>query len=135
MKDGKTRKLDRRELAVAMEPFLANHRASLIIETGPAAGEEFLLQKGQVLVGRGTEVDMSFNDDAMSREHVAFELQPDGFRARDLASTNGIRVNGAEVLVADLKHGDAIEVGNATLRYIVEALPRSTRTHVIPESE
>ncbi len=133
MKDGKTRKLARPEQEALLEPFLASHRASLVIEKGPAAGEEFVLEKKQVLVGRGPEVDMSFNDDAMSREHVAFELLPDGFRARDLASTNGMRVNGGEVLVADLKHGDAIEIGNATLRYIVEPLPKSARMHVIPE--
>lgn len=133
MKDGKTRKLSRPEVEAALDPFLATHRASLVIEKGPAAGEEFELEKKQVLVGRGAEVDMSFNDDAMSREHVAFELQSDGFRARDLASTNGIKVNGAEVLMADLKHGDAIEIGNAVLRYVVEPRPRSARTHVIPE--
>lgn len=131
MKDGRTRKLERREQAAALDPFLATHRASLVIEKGPAAGEEFVLETRQVIVGRGPDVDMSFNDDAMSREHVAFELQGEGFRARDLASTNGIRVNGAEVLVADLKHGDSIEIGNAVLRYIVETIPKAAKAHVI----
>ncbi|MCP5039674.1 MAG: FHA domain-containing protein [bacterium] len=131
MKDGHTRKLERHEEEAALDPFLATHRASLVIEKGPAAGEEFALETKQVVVGRGPEVDMSFNDDAMSREHVAFELQSEGFRARDLASTNGMRINGGEVLVADLKHGDAIEIGNAVLRYVVECIPKATKTHVI----
>lgn len=131
MKDGRTRKIKRQEEAAVLDPFLATHRASLVVENGPAAGEEFMLATKQVVVGRGPAVDVNFNDDAMSREHVAFELGSEGFRARDLASTNGMRINGSETLVANLEHGDAIQIGNAVFRYIVEPIPKSAKTHVI----
>ncbi len=133
MKDGQTRMMKRRQDPVAVDPFLATHRVTLIIEKGPAVGEEYVLQTAKVVVGRGPGVDFAFADDAMSREHVAFELQGDGFRARDLASTNGLRVNGGEVLIADLKHGDSIEIGDAVLRYLVEPMPKARKTHVISD--
>ena len=95
--------------------------------------EEFLIDREQSVVGRSPKADFCISDDAMSQEHVAFELQNDGFRVRDLASTNGMRVNGAEVLVADLKHGDSIEVGNATLRFVLEPVAKTGKTHWINE--
>lgn len=133
MKDGQTRMLKRSQDPVGVDPFLATHRVTLIIEKGPTVGEEYVLQTEKVVVGRGPGVDFAFADDAMSREHVAFELQGDGFRVRDLASTNGLRVNGGEALIADLKHGDSIEIGDAVLRYLVEPMPKLRKTHVISD--
>ena len=130
MKDGRTKRIKRDETMLD-DPFLSINRASLIVEKGPSAGEEFLLAQKSVVLGRGPCVDVPLADTAMSREHVAFELQADGFRARDLASTNGMRINGGDTLIADLKHGDSIEVGTATLRYLVEPMPKPIKTHVI----
>ena len=102
MKDGRTIRISRTEDRSGIDDYLASHRASLIIEKGPAAGEEYLLESAQTVVGRSPDVDFSFCDDAMSREHVAFELQESGFRVRDLASTNGMKVNGGDTLVAEI---------------------------------
>lgn len=131
MKDGRTVRIQQPVDHSDVDAFFAKHCASLIIEKGPAAGEEFVMKSEQTIVGRGSEADFSIADDAMSREHVAFELQGDGFRVRDLASTNGMRVNGAEVLVADLKHGDAVEIGAAVLRFVLEPIANSGKTHWI----
>jgi pSer/pThr/pTyr-binding forkhead associated (FHA) protein len=133
MKDGKTKMVERSVEPGRFDSYLVDHRVTLIIEQGPSQGEEHVLESNKVVVGRGPGVDFVVADDAMSSEHVAFELQSDGFRARDLGSTNGMRVNGAEVLMADLKHGDSIEVGNAVLRYLVEPMSGVRRTHVIPD--
>jgi hypothetical protein len=133
MKDGQTKMVKRVEEPDRTHPYLETHRVTLIIEQGPAVGEEHLLESDKVVVGRGPGVDFAVADDAMSSEHVAFELQGEGFRARDLGSTNGMRVNGAEVLMADLKHGDSVEIGNAVLRYLVEPMSKVRRTHVISD--
>jgi pSer/pThr/pTyr-binding forkhead associated (FHA) protein len=133
MKDGQTKMVKRSVEPDGSGPYLASHRVTLIIEQGPAVGNEHVMQSGKVMVGRGPGVDFAIADDAMSSEHVAFELQGDGFRARDLGSTNGMRVNGAEVLMADLKHGDSIEIGNVVLRYLVETMSAARKTHVIPD--
>lgn len=133
MKDGHTVRIQTPVDRSDADAFFAKHCVSLIIEKGPAAGEEFVIECEQTVVGRGSEADFSISDDAMSREHVAFELHDDGFRVRDLGSTNGMKVNGAEVLVADLKHGDSVELGNAMLRFVLETVEKSGKTHWIKD--
>ena len=133
MKDGHTVRIKKPDDHSATDDFFARNCVSLIIEKGPAAGEEFVIEREQAIVGRSPKADFCISDDAMSKEHVAFELQTDGFRVRDLASTNGMRVNGAEVLVADLKHGDSIEIGNAMLRFVLEPIAKSGKTHWIKD--
>jgi pSer/pThr/pTyr-binding forkhead associated (FHA) protein len=69
----------------------------------------------------------------MSREHAAFELVEGAFRVRDLASTNGIRVNGSPMLAAELKHGDRLEIGEHEFQYILEEQEPAPRTYVIDD--
>jgi pSer/pThr/pTyr-binding forkhead associated (FHA) protein len=118
MQDGHTRKIARSEVAQSL--FLARTRASLIVVEGPAAGTEYVLESPKLSLGRGPDVDIALNDDAMSRQHAALELGAEGFRVRDLGSTNGLMVNGSQVSAADLKHGDRISIGEHTLQYILE---------------
>ena len=56
----------------------------------------------------------------MSRQHAALEFAGEGFRIRDLGSTNGIAVNGAAVPSADLAHRDRFEVGGHVFQLVVE---------------
>ena len=44
-------------------------------------------------------------------------LSLEGFRVRDIGSTNGIVVNGAQVQIAELKHGDRFELGDHIFEY------------------
>ena len=98
------------------DPFLSVNRASLIVEKGPSAGEEYVLTRKNVVVGRGPGVDVALADIAMSREHVAFELQEGGFRARDLASTNGTWVNGERIRRPELLGDeDVVTIGDYAL--------------------
>ena len=131
MRDGRTRKIKCEEPPKPPEAFLQQNRVSLVIVTGPASGSEYDLEHSKVVVGRGPGVDLTFRDEAMSREHLAFELSENGFRVRDLASTNGVRVNGADVLAADLVHGDTVELGQHRFQYLVEQRNESATTHVI----
>ncbi len=131
MRDGGTRKLTRKEEAATPVAYLRDHRISLVVVTGPSSGTEYTLDDATVIVGRGPGVDLAFRDEAMSREHVAFELLESGYRARDLASTNGVRVNGSDVLAVDLEHGDTVELGKHRFQYLVEQRSKSGKAHVI----
>jgi pSer/pThr/pTyr-binding forkhead associated (FHA) protein len=111
MQDGRTRKMPAAETPRQPAEFLDRHRATLVVAEGPAAGSEFALEQPRTVVGRGPGVDLAFPDEAMSREHAAFEVAEDGMRVRDLGSTNGVRVNGAPALAAELKH---------TFRFLLE---------------
>jgi S-DNA-T family DNA segregation ATPase FtsK/SpoIIIE len=118
MRDGRTRRVESHDDDAN---FLARHRASLTILTGPAAGSEFPLESTRLLIGRSSTAEVRLEDPSVSHEHAAMELGPDGFGIRDLASTNGLRVNGAPVESTDLKHGDRLEIGSCELQYVIEA--------------
>lgn len=118
MQDGHTRKLARSEAAQAL--FLGRHRVALVVLDGASAGSEYAIDQENVTLGRGPDVTLAFADEAMSRQHAALELFGEGFRIRDLGSTNGITVNGGSSANADLKHGDKIGIGEHTFQYIVE---------------
>ena len=122
MKEGHTRKLDRGDVAKGL--FLVRFRATLVVVEGNAVGSEFSLDAPSATLGRGPGVDITLVDDAMSRTHAALEAGRDGFRVRDMGSTNGILVNGHPVTAADLKHGDRIQVGEHVLQYVVEERER-----------
>ena len=118
MHDGKTRRVARTEEALRRD-WLARHTASMVLLTGPAAGMEYELREARLLIGRSDHAAIQLDDLSVSSEHAALELQPEGFGIRDLASTNGVRVNSAEALSCELKHGDCIEIGAVRLRYLV----------------
>jgi pSer/pThr/pTyr-binding forkhead associated (FHA) protein len=120
--DGHTRKLDRATLNQSL--FLARNQVSLVVIEGPGRGTEHLLSAPSLTFGRGPAVDLTFSDDAMSKQHAALELGADGYRLRDLGSTNGVSVNGSPVSAADLKHGDRIGAGEHVLQYVVEPKER-----------
>ena len=128
MKDGLTRKVA--TTRAERDGFLAKHTVSIVIASGPLAGSEVELEQPRLTVGRGETADVVIDHESVSHEHAAFELFDGGFRVRDLGSTNGVRVNGAKVSVADLKHGDRVELGSLALRYVVvkrEAAPKAHR--------
>jgi hypothetical protein len=133
MRDGQTRKISTSERANSPEAYLQKNRVSLVVVNGPSSGSEYALDAPKVVLGRGPGVDLEFRDEAMSREHLAFELSEGGFRVRDLASTNGVRVNGADALAVDLEHGDTIEVGKHRFQYLVEEQSKSGKAHVIQD--
>jgi pSer/pThr/pTyr-binding forkhead associated (FHA) protein len=132
MHDGLTRKLSRPEARTPNE-FLGRFRACLVILEGPAAGTEYSLDSQSVCIGRGPGADLCLDDAAMSQEHANLELTEDGFRVRDLGSTNGVHVNGSPVLAADLKHADRVQIGTHTFQYLVEKLRSGPATYVLPE--
>jgi S-DNA-T family DNA segregation ATPase FtsK/SpoIIIE len=133
MQDGRTRTLKIGERGPD-HSFTDDHRITLVVMSGPAAGSEFSILQQKTIIGRGPEVDLTFVDAAMSAEHAAIEIQPDGCRARDLASTNGMRVNGSPTLLADLKHGDTIELGEHRFKLVIEQHQSAPNTYVLPES-
>jgi pSer/pThr/pTyr-binding forkhead associated (FHA) protein len=116
-----------RKIARADRSAAPARRASLVIVEGGAEGSEFELEGESCVVGRGPGVELVLDDPALSRKHAAFERTAEGHRVRDLGSTNGVRVNGAPVRAADLKHGDRIELGEHVLQYLVETRERAPR--------
>ncbi|MFQ5514786.1 MAG: FHA domain-containing protein [Myxococcota bacterium] len=133
MRNQETRELARPVSGGGAKRFLRRFQASLVVLSGPAAGSEHPLDRHSVSIGRGPGVDLAFEDPAMSREHALLELVEDAFRIRDLGSTNGVQINGEAVQVADLKHGDRIQLGEHHFQYVLEEQTQTSTTYALPE--
>ncbi|MAG29657.1 MAG: hypothetical protein CL908_02040 [Deltaproteobacteria bacterium] len=132
MHDGRTRKVDLVEPGKSLA-FLEAHRASLTMVSGSTAGSEFALEGARSVAGRSSKAQIQLDDGSVSLEHAAFELDGHGFGVRDLASTNGVQVNGKPVLSAALQHGDRVRLGDCELLYVVEERTRPLRTWSVEE--
>ena len=126
MRDGLTEKAPSSIRSSSGSPFFGLYRAVLKVLSGPRAGEEIDLTQHCVTIGRGPGVDLAFDDTQMSRQHVALDLEPEGYRVRDLGSTNGIAVNGHRTQSGTLSNGDRLEIGGCTFEYVLHKRPGST---------
>jgi pSer/pThr/pTyr-binding forkhead associated (FHA) protein len=89
---------------------------ALLIETERGSAE-VPLRDGQTVMGRGEDCNLIVNDGLLSRRHVCFKLDNEGFSVEDLGSTNGVYVNGRRISgKARLAAGDLILVGSSKLR-------------------
>ncbi|MDX1388390.1 MAG: FHA domain-containing protein, partial [Acidobacteriota bacterium] len=72
------------------------------------------LEGGKITLGRSHDNDLSFSSDAsLSRHHVVFEEDGDGWFIRDLESKNGTMLNGSRIQGARrVKAGDRVTVGH-----------------------
>jgi len=120
MRDGQTKRLDCRDNDHSLEAYLRSHDVRLVVISGKDAGVNFRVGRERHILGRGPGVDLTLDDQAMSRQHAAIEYDGQAFRIRDLGSTNGIAVNGRVVQVSELSGGDRIEIGSYVFRYVVE---------------
>jgi predicted component of type VI protein secretion system len=133
MRDGRTARRAVRKAGTDLGAFLERFEATLVVERGTIAGDEHLLDRGKLMLGRGSGVDLRFEDSEMSSEHAVIEFTGAGFRVCDLGSTNGTRVNGAPVQARDLEAGDRLALGQHVLRLRLEALAPSPRVYCIPD--
>ncbi len=129
MRDGRTRQMESNGPGSGAEEFFSRFRAAIVILSGGAAGSEYALDQSRISIGRGPGVDLAFDDSAMSREHAVVEFYGEGFRIRDLGSTNGVFVNGSSVQVCKLKHGDRFDLGEHRFQYVIEERERAGREY------
>jgi len=133
MRDGLTVKLDRAPAKDdGFRRFAESHRAKLVLISGREAGTEFAIDRERQIVGRGPGADLAFDDPSMSRQHVSIEFNGEGFRVRDLGSTNGLQVNGRTVAAAELKHGDGLGIGGHGFQFLVEDRDEEPETYELP---
>ena len=135
MQDGRTRKLPRPARERERPQFFTLHRAALVVlEGSESVGSELPLEQEKIILGRGPGGDLAFRDSAMSCEHAALERVEQGYRVRDLASTNGVFVNGCETLASELEHGDRLQIGDHVFQYLVEEKQRPARVFDLPDA-
>jgi pSer/pThr/pTyr-binding forkhead associated (FHA) protein len=70
-----------------------------------------------VKFGRTDENDLSVDHQSVSRSHAKFVLDQGQWKVIDNKSANGVRVNGEEYAVSNIKPGDVIELGHLKFRF------------------
>jgi predicted component of type VI protein secretion system len=89
----------------------------LHILSGQLEGKVFDLLEERVTVGRALDNTIRMEDSTVSHHHAMFVLEGDGFRLRDLNSTNGTRVNSMRITETKLTNGDQVRMGSVEMRY------------------
>ena len=70
-----------------------------------------------ITIGREEGNVIQLNDDRVSRFHLKIQEDQDRVVLTDLESTNGTKVNGEEIQLRILRHGDMICVGRSILLF------------------
>jgi serine/threonine protein kinase len=109
-------------------------KVTLTVIEGPHSGSAFeFVEHEAFLVGRSPEVQfrLPLRDKTLSRVHFLIEVNPPSCRLMDMASTNGVRVNGKKVHTVDLRDGDQIQAGCTVLAFAVQD-DEETELQVVP---
>jgi len=90
----------------------------LIVQNKELGDSLFQLYEGEVLVGRGEDVQLLLPNVSVSRHHAKFLVQGDEVRVEDLESRNGTAVNGSVAIPKALVSGDEISMGKFSLIFL-----------------
>ncbi len=105
----------------------SGQRASLLMErpnrfvmlAGPTPGTEYPLDGERLTVGRAEDASISINHNSVSRLHCEIHSLGDGrFEIVDKGSSNGVRVNTAELRRGIIEPGDVIELGDVKFKFV-----------------
>lgn len=92
--------------------------ARLVVVSSNFAGQEFVLDKAAVVIGRTDENDVVINHRSISRHHAKIVRENGHYHIVDLQSANGVRVNGEEYGKVELRKGDHVDLGHVRLRFV-----------------
>ena len=112
----------------AMPAAVSLSRCKLVIVTGGTAGREFVIEADSVRVGKAADNDLVIDDETVSRVHFELVRDAKGYLVRDLHSTNGTFLDGAEIKEAYLRPGSIILAGSCELKFT----PFEERIEIVP---
>lgn len=108
------------------EPAQPLPLAWLVVLNGHRAGKEFRLDL-LTDIGRDSRYNpASVEDPTMSRQHARVRLEKEGFIIYDLASANGVLVNGQKEQRRKLENGDRITIGQTVFGFMLVAEDQPT---------
>ncbi len=103
-------------------------RCALVVLSGPERGRRVLLERDVFRIGKHPDNDLVLSDETVSRRHCEIVRDHGGFLLRDLGSTNGTLLDGAEVREAYLRSGAVVTVGKVEL----QVKPFAERIELLP---
>jgi DNA-binding NtrC family response regulator len=103
-------------------------RCAVIVLSGQQRGQERTVEGDVFRIGKSEANDLVLDDETVSRAHCEILRDSKGYLVRDLGSTNGTWLDGAEVKEAYLRPGAALTVGKVELKL----QPFSQRIELLP---
>lgn len=87
--------------------------------SGKYQGNEYPLPANrEIIIGRGSELDIVLVEDMISRRHAKIVTGDDYVILQDLGSTNGSFVNGERIRKSRIQEGDRILIGTSILKLV-----------------
>jgi pSer/pThr/pTyr-binding forkhead associated (FHA) protein len=96
----------------------AEKRPRLLGISGKYRGEELVLDRSPIALGRSEENDLQIEHPSISRKHLRLHLENGIWKVMDAESRNGVRVNGEPYAQIGLRHGDTLEVGHLRFAFV-----------------
>ena len=93
-------------------------KSKIVVMGGDEKGREVEIGKPRVTGGRSIINDLVLSDKAISGSHFEILARDDGYRLRDLDSTNGTFVGELRIREVWLKPGQEFRVGHTQLRFV-----------------
>jgi DNA-binding NtrC family response regulator len=92
-------------------------QVKLTVVRGKEKGREVVAAADVIRIGKAPENDLVLGEDTVSRVHCEIVHDAKGWLVRDLRSTNGTFLDGAEVKEAYLRPGSVISIGAAQVKF------------------
>ncbi|MCB9555980.1 MAG: sigma 54-interacting transcriptional regulator [Deltaproteobacteria bacterium] len=122
---------DKTRRAPTVERAIHLSQCKLVVIKGAARGHEYVLSADVVRLGKAETNDIVMPEDTVSRVHCEILRDQRGYLLRDLDSTNGTFLDGAEVREAYLRAGSVLTVGTVQLRF----QPFEQRIEILPSEK
>jgi pSer/pThr/pTyr-binding forkhead associated (FHA) protein len=107
------------QTALARASQLLDRPNRFVMLAGPSPGAEFPLDRERLTIGRAEDANISINHNSVSRLHCEVHALGDGrFEIVDKGSSNGVRVNGADLRRGIVEPGDIIELGDVRFKFV-----------------
>ncbi len=90
----------------------------LVVRKGVEVGERFHLDRRSLTIGRDPSSDIFLNDVTVSRKHARLDVDASGVTVTDAGSLNGTIVNEQVVDSAELRSGDAVQIGRFQMVFL-----------------
>ncbi len=109
-------------------------RIRLIIQDGPSMGRAVEVKTARFVIGRCPACDLRVASSAVSRSHATLSKRGGRLFLRDLASTNGTRLNGRALreVESEVRDGDTIRVGPVEFALAIDEVATTSAPQADP---
>jgi DNA-binding NtrC family response regulator len=106
-------------------------QCKLVVVRGSQRGREYVISSDVIRVGKSDDNDLVLPEETVSRMHCEIIRDQKGHLVRDLHSTNGTFLDGAEIREAYIRSGSVVTVGEVQLKF----QPFEERIEILPSEK